>query len=176
MFTGPYATFPHLAFAAFEAILLRCFAVRLSALALPPLDAPSLDNATAAGFFTCSGGCSSGTPSHVSPMASSITDRASRFESFGRCLLVLLARVGMVRLWHDNPNNGVHQCGQHDCATQRHDANHKLDVSGHLTRAAYWYPHWNLLWSELCPSIYTATRSMGATAGSAGGARINVGT
>ncbi len=93
--------FFHLAFAAFFAILLRCFAVRLSALALPPFDAPSLDNATAAGFFTRSG--SAFGLFHFSPMMFSITALANRTGSFGAFFgfLGLLARDGMARLWHN---------------------------------------------------------------------------
>jgi len=100
MFMGAYATFPHLAFAAFLAILLRCFAVRLSALALPPLDAPSLESATACGFFTRSG--SGFGLSHFSPMIFSITALANRTGSLGAFFgfFGLLAREGMVRLWH----------------------------------------------------------------------------
>jgi len=102
--------FFHLACAAFFALALRCFAVILSALALPPLDAPSLDNATAAGFFfRSSGGFSNGVPSHFSPIRSSITDRASRFGSVGRLLLSLRARVGMVRLWHTKTAKDGHR-------------------------------------------------------------------
>src|ERR1035438_5689106 len=73
--------FFHLAFAAFFAILLRCFAVRLSALALPPLDAPNLDSATACGFLTRSG--SGFGLSHFSPMMFSMTALANRTGSFG---------------------------------------------------------------------------------------------
>ena len=92
--------FFHLAFAAFFAILLRCFAVRLSALALPPFDAPSADRATAAGFFTRSG--STFGLSHFSPMMFSITALANSTGSAGALFgfFDLLARVGMVRLWH----------------------------------------------------------------------------
>jgi hypothetical protein len=109
--------FFHLVFAAFWAILLRCFAVKLSALALPPLDAPSLDNATAAGFFTRSGGCSNGVPFHFSPIRSSMTERANRFGSLGRFGLSLLAREGMVRLSHeyvedDDPQDVQKQTGK----------------------------------------------------------------
>src|SRR5580693_6232536 len=88
--------FFHLAFAAFFAILLRCLAVRLSALALPPLDAPSLDSATACGFFTRSG--SSFGLSHFSPMMFSITALANRTGSLGAFFgfFDLLAREGMV--------------------------------------------------------------------------------
>ena len=82
------------------AILLRCFDVRLAARALPPLDAPSLDNATAAGFFTRSGGCSNGVPFQLSPIALSMIDLAKRIGSSSCLRRVLLARVGMIRLWH----------------------------------------------------------------------------
>jgi len=50
----PYERF-QCADAAFPAIIFRLRADRLSALALPPLDAPSFDSATAAGFFGRSG-------------------------------------------------------------------------------------------------------------------------
>ena len=100
MFTMVYATLSHRAFAAFFAILLRCFAVRLSALALPPLAAPSAAIATACGFLTRSGGCSKGT-FHGSPVTVSNRILANRTGSPIRCFgLTLLARDGMVRLWH----------------------------------------------------------------------------
>ena len=95
MFIEFYATFAHLFFAAFLAILLRCVAVRLAALAIPPFDAPSFDSATAAGFLTRSGG-----PPHFSPVTCSISDLADRIGSLWRFFLSLLAREGMVRLWH----------------------------------------------------------------------------
>jgi|SRR5665213_1528937 len=95
MFIGFYATLSHLFLAAFLAILLRCFAVKLAALAIPPLDAPSFDRATAAGFLTRSGG-----PPHFSPVTCSISDFADRIGSPWRFFLSLLAREGMVRLWH----------------------------------------------------------------------------
>jgi len=50
----PYERF-QCADAAFLAIIFRLRADRLSALALPPLDALSFDSATAAGFFGRSG-------------------------------------------------------------------------------------------------------------------------
>jgi hypothetical protein len=102
VFIGPYATFAHLFLAAFLAILLRCFAFRLAALAIPPLDAPSFDSATAAGFFT--------RVSHFSPVTFSMSDLAERIGSLWCFFLSLLAREGMVRLWHKNqfydPQNG----------------------------------------------------------------------
>jgi hypothetical protein len=102
--------FFHLAFAAFFAILLRCFGVKLSALALPPFDAPSFDKATAAGFFVRSG--SAFGLSHLSPMIFSMTALANRTGSFGAFfgLWGLLARVGMVRLWHMMYAFPQHQC------------------------------------------------------------------
>jgi hypothetical protein len=110
--------FFHLAFAALFAILLRCFAVRLSALALPPFDAPSAESATACGFFTRSGSNFGFGLSHFSPMMFSITALANRTGSLGAFFgfFGLLAREGMVRLWHtrerynaqnkDNNNSG----------------------------------------------------------------------
>src|SRR5271170_6204333 len=98
VFIGCCANFPQRALAAFLAILLRCFAVRLSALAFPPLDAPSFDRATAAGFFMCSGGCSNGVSLHFSPVTLSMRDLANRIGSSLCFFLVVLARVGMVRL------------------------------------------------------------------------------
>ena len=67
--------------AAFLAISLRRFAVRLLALALPPLAPPSLPSATAAGFLPASGS-SSGVPFICSPMALSTTDLATCQKSF----------------------------------------------------------------------------------------------
>lgn len=92
--------FFHLAFAAFFAILLRCLAVRLSALALPPLDAPNAESATACGFFARSG--SGSDLFHFSPMMFSITALANRTGSLEGFVgfFGLLARDGMVRLWH----------------------------------------------------------------------------
>lgn len=85
---------PHLCWAAFRAICDRFLAVSFSALAIPPFDAPSLDKATAAGFFFFSGAdFSSGVPSMCSPIRSSTTERAKRFGSLGR---FLLAREGMI--------------------------------------------------------------------------------
>ncbi len=88
------------AFAAFLAICFRFRSERDLARAMPPLEAPSLLSATAAGFRVSGGSTRflSGFPSIVSPMRSSITDRASRLGSRGR--FGLLAREGMVRLWH----------------------------------------------------------------------------
>jgi hypothetical protein len=99
--------FFHLAFAAFFAILLRCFAVRLSALALPPLDAPSFESATACGFLTRVG-FSFGL-SHFSPMIFSITALANRTGSLGAFFgfFGLLARESMVRLWHTEEANDL---------------------------------------------------------------------
>ena len=89
--------FRHRAAAAFLAIAERFRSDNEAARASPPFDAPSFDNATAAGFFSLTG-CfgSSGEPSIFSPMRSSITDRARRFGLLGR--VGLLAREGMVRL------------------------------------------------------------------------------
>jgi hypothetical protein len=84
---------PQRAFAAFVAMALRLDLRKLAARALPPLDAPSLDSATAAGFLVSFG---NGEPSIFSPIRSSTTERASRLGWRGR--LGLLARVGMVRL------------------------------------------------------------------------------
>ncbi len=81
--------------AAFLAIADRFRSDSEAARAKPPLDAPSLDSATAAGFLTRSGSFgSNGEPSIFSPIRSSMTDRASRFGSRGR--VGLLAREGMV--------------------------------------------------------------------------------
>jgi len=103
--TGMDGYFPHRAAAAFLAIIFRLLADKLSARALPPLDAPSFDSATAAGFFSRSGLCSgSGLPSHFAPMIPSTAERAGRFGSRGR--FGLLAREGMVRLWHGQSSNG----------------------------------------------------------------------
>lgn len=76
--------------AAFLAICERLLALSTIALALPPLDAPSFDSATAAGLRVSPG---NGDPSMRSPIRSSTTDRARRFTSRGR--LGLLARVGI---------------------------------------------------------------------------------
>jgi hypothetical protein len=70
---------------------LRLDSLSFAARALPPLDAPSLESATAAGFRVSTG---SGLPSIRSPIKSSTTDRASRLGSRGR--LGLLAREGML--------------------------------------------------------------------------------
>jgi hypothetical protein len=85
---------PHRAAAAFLAIIFRLRADSDSARALPPLDAPSLLSATAA-WFRVSGG--SGGRS-TCPVNSWTTCQASWFVSLGR--FGLLAREGMVRLWH----------------------------------------------------------------------------
>jgi len=92
--------------AAFLAIAFRFRSDREAARARPPLDAPSLDSATAAGFLVSgtSGRFGNGLPSIVSPIRFSMTDRASRLGSRG-CLGVL-AREGMVRLWHMKDANG----------------------------------------------------------------------
>jgi hypothetical protein len=90
-----------------------------------PYDAPSFDSATAAGFFSRSGSRGgSGLPSIRSPIRSSMTERANRFGSRGR--FGLLAREGMVRLWHtfmsatvfkeDSKYNGSHVCPR--CGSQ----------------------------------------------------------
>lgn len=49
--------------------------------AFPPLDAPSLDNATAAGLRVSASGSGMGEPSRRSPMASSTTRRATAVKS-----------------------------------------------------------------------------------------------
>ena len=80
----------HLASAAFFAIIFRLRGESDSARAFPPLEAPSIDNATAAGFFRRSGSHRTREPSsHFSPMRSSTADRPRRLGSLG---LVLLAR------------------------------------------------------------------------------------
>jgi hypothetical protein len=86
----------HRAAAAFCAINFRFRADRLAARANPPLDAPSFDSATAAGFRESGGSAdlSRGLPSIFAPMRSSTTDLASRFGSRGR--FGVLAREGMV--------------------------------------------------------------------------------
>ena len=89
----------HRASAALFAIIFRLRSDSDAARANPPLDAPSFDKATAAGFFSRSGSSgSSGDPSIFSPMRSSTTERARRFGSRGR--FGLLAREGMVGLSH----------------------------------------------------------------------------
>jgi hypothetical protein len=90
-----YRSFFQRASAAFLAICFRFLADSASARALPPLEAPSLDNATAAGFRVSgfSMGLSSGDPSIFSPTRSSTTERARRFGSRGR--LGVLAREGI---------------------------------------------------------------------------------
>src|SRR5258708_3257882 len=98
----PYGVFrfrlPHLASAALLAISFLFLGDRVLARAFPPLEAPSFDSATAAGFLVSgfSTGFTRGAPSIFSPIRSSMTERASRFGSCGR--LGMLAREGMVRL------------------------------------------------------------------------------
>src|SRR5207245_5767499 len=79
----------HLALAAFLAICLRLAGESFAALALPPLDAPSLLRAKAAGFLPASGS-SNGVPSKCSPIACSTTRRATVTNSWS-----LLARPGI---------------------------------------------------------------------------------
>ena len=88
-----FVLFFHLAAAAFLAIIFRRRADKDSARALPPLDAPSFDSATAAGFRVSSGGFSRGVPSKLSRIACSTTERATVAKSRS---LPLLAREGMV--------------------------------------------------------------------------------
>jgi hypothetical protein len=90
----------HLACAARFAIIFRLRSDSFAARALPPLDAPSFDSATAAGFLVSgfSTGLTSGVPSIFSPIRSSMTERASRFGSRGR--LGLLAREGIILVYY----------------------------------------------------------------------------
>ena len=75
-------------------MILRFRAESASARALPPLEAPSFDRATAAGFFgRTTGGLGNVLPSIVSPISSSTTDRASRFGSRGRFGLLAGERI-----------------------------------------------------------------------------------
>lgn len=75
---------PHRFAAAFLAMSLRSLAVNAFALALPPFDAPSFDNATAAGFLV-SGGSGGALPVAMSATRFAICVKSSR----------LLAREGI---------------------------------------------------------------------------------
>ena len=79
---------------AFLAISVRFLAESFVALALPPLDAPNLDRATAAGFRVSSSSGSGG----AWPVASCTICQASWLVSRGR--FFLLARVGMAPGYH----------------------------------------------------------------------------
>src|SRR5436190_15043457 len=74
---------------------LRLDLLRLAARALPPLEARSFDDASAAWFLVSA---VSGEPSIFSPIKSSMTERARRLGSRGR--LGMLAREGMILLSH----------------------------------------------------------------------------
>ena len=69
--------------------MVRLRADKLAARAWPPFDAPSIDSATAAGFFSRPGG--SGDRSMRSQMGSSATEPPSKLESLG--LFIVLARA-----------------------------------------------------------------------------------
>lgn len=72
-----FVVFPHRFLAAFFAIAFRFAADRLLARAFPPLDAPSLDSATAAGFrVSFTGGAPGGRIAGPTPVAASTTDLA----------------------------------------------------------------------------------------------------
>ena len=77
---GDYRFLPQRAATAFLAIARRFVGLRLAALAWPPLEAPSLERATAAGLRVSGTGSGTG----ASPMASCTTCHASWFGSRGR--------------------------------------------------------------------------------------------
>src|SRR5262249_25958030 len=80
--------------AAFLAIAFRFAGLSDAARILPPLDAPSLLKATAAGLRVSGSGSGSGEPSRRSPMACSTTRRATETKSRSPVFFGLLAREG----------------------------------------------------------------------------------